>query len=127
MNRKDVYSVRDDGDFWKECCKYFLSEAKTGDLIANSVKNFDFSNETLYKVHRVTINKDKKLLPSFYSKICSTTGIVIFLIKDTLEYIGLVSSDKKTMPGPNKLLKLYNAVLEQSKLKVEHLKVLENK
>jgi hypothetical protein len=63
-------------------------------------------------------------MPSFYSKICSTTGIVIFLIKDTLEYIGLVSTDKKTAPGANKLNKLYSAIIEQSKNKIDHLKEL---
>lgn len=29
MNRKDIY-VKEDSEFWKECCKYFLSEVKTG-------------------------------------------------------------------------------------------------
>ncbi len=123
MNQKEVMTM-EDADFWKECCKFFLSDAETGDFISNSVKSFNFSDETLFQIYRLTINKDKKLLPSFYSKICSTTGIVIFLIKDTLEYIGLFSTDKKTTPVANKLYKLCNAILEQSKLRLEYLKEL---
>ena len=128
INRKDIY-LQEDYDFWKECCMYFLSEVKTGkiarylgDLIANSVKSFDFSNDCLFKVLRLSINKEKKLMPSYYSKICSTTGIIIFLIKDTLEYIGLISTDKKTLPGANKLFKLYSAVIEQTYIRIKHLK-----
>lgn len=130
MNKKEVINM-EDAEFWKECCKYFLSDTKTGkfilkrgDFVSNSVKLFNFSNETIYKIYRLTFNKDKKLLPSFYSKICSTTGIVIFLIKDTLEYIGLLSTDKKTTPLANKLYKLFNAILEQSKQRLEYLKEL---
>ena len=63
-------------------------------------------------------------MPSYYSKICSTTGIVIFLIKDTLEYIGLMSTDKKSTPVANKLNKLFNAILEQSNIRIDYLKEL---
>ena len=30
MNKKEISSIKEDADFWKECCKFFLSEAKTG-------------------------------------------------------------------------------------------------
>lgn len=32
MNRKDIY-LKEDCEFWKECCKYFLSELKTGIIL----------------------------------------------------------------------------------------------
>ena len=34
-----------------------------------------------------------------YSKICGTTGLVIFLIKDALEYCGIIQNDKKNIPS----------------------------
>jgi hypothetical protein len=39
------------------------------------------------------------LKPACFSKICGTTGLVIFLIKDTLEYCGLIQSFKKNIPS----------------------------
>ena len=95
-----------------------------GELIANSVKSLDFSNDNIYRIYHLTINKEKKFLPSYYSKICSTTGIIIFLIKDTLDYIGLINSEKKTAPVVNRLYKLYTAIIEQSRLRISHLKQL---
>ena len=37
-----------------------------------------------------------KMIPSYYSKICSSTGLVMFLIKDSLEYCGVMFSEKRT-------------------------------
>ena len=41
----------------------------------------------------------KKILPNFYSKICSTTGLLIFIIKEALEYCGVIQNEKKTQPS----------------------------
>ena len=41
----------------------------------------------------------KKINPNYFSKICGTTGLLIFLIKDTLEYCGVIINDKKTQPA----------------------------
>ena len=38
------------------------------------------------------------LKPLYFGDICKTTGLVIFIIKDSLEYCGLIHNDKKTMP-----------------------------
>ena len=40
-------------------------------------------------------NKADKLKPAYFGKICGTTGLFVFLIKDTLEYCGAIE-DKKT-------------------------------
>ena len=32
MNKKEII-LKEDSEFWKECCKYFLSDAKTGKII----------------------------------------------------------------------------------------------
>ena len=38
------------------------------------------------------------LTPTYYSKNCPTTGLFVFLVKETLEYIGAIN-EKKTQPG----------------------------
>ena len=44
-------------------------------------------------------NKVDEIKPTNYSKICGTTGLVIFLIKDALEYCGIMQNDKKNSPS----------------------------
>lgn len=41
--------------------------------------------------------KQKKLAAAHFSKICGTTGFVVFYVKDVLEYFGIFE-DKKTPP-----------------------------
>ena len=43
-------------------------------------------------------NEDK-IKPLIYEKICKTTGIITFIIKDSLEYCGIIFNNKKTMPS----------------------------
>lgn len=39
----------------------------------------------------------QKITPAYFSKICGTTGLFVFFIKDILDYFG-ISNDKKTKP-----------------------------
>ena len=85
------------------------------------MKNFDFSEENIYIISKLCENKEKKISPSFFSKICGTTGLVIFLIRDALEYTGIII-DKKTLPS--RLQKLYKYGLEKKQYLLEKFKSL---
>ena len=39
------------------------------------------------------------MIPNYFSKICGTTGLLVFGIKDALEYCGVIKNDKKTQPS----------------------------
>jgi len=119
LNKPEVYLLNDE-DFWKETCRYFINETKPGEVTLNATKNFDFSDKNIYKVFRLTLNKDKKLSSSFYTKLCQTTAIIIFLIRDALEYIGIIT-DKKNPHIANKLFKISKIVVESNNLFINHL------
>ena len=36
------------------------------------------------------------IYPSYYSKICGTTGLIVFILKDALEYCGVLVNEKRT-------------------------------
>jgi len=88
------------------------------------VKNFNFSDDNLYKIARMCEYKDKKITPSFYSKVCGTTGLIIFLIRDALEYTGIII-DKKTLPS--KLYRLYTYGVEKTQSNIDYIKALREK
>jgi hypothetical protein len=67
-----------------------------GDTILQTIKSFDFSSENIYKINKIIDGKLSKITPTYYSKICPGTGLVLFLIKDVMEYSALLVVDKKT-------------------------------
>jgi len=50
-----------------------------------------------------------KITPTYYSKLCGTTGILTFLIKNSLEYAGIILEKK-----PNQLRILKNLLYQQT-------------
>ena len=85
-------------EFWREISNYFMIEGKNklGTFINNLTYKFSFDEENIIKIRHL-INKYKnKISPSYYSKICGTTGLIVFILKDALEYCGIIINEKKT-------------------------------
>ncbi len=112
--------------FWKETCNYFLSESniKTGYLLENSLKSPDVSNENLYKIYKILDNNSNKITPNYFSKICGTTGLIVFFVKDFLDYIAIIG-DKKS--SSSKALRSYNGILQVVNSNLQRLKRISNK
>ena len=96
----------------------------SGNYISSSIKKFDFSIENVYKIYRISFNKDKKLSTSSFTKLCPTTGIMNFLIRETLEYIGIFIN-LKNQPTPSKFARLYNSIIEGNTQRIEKIKYFE--
>jgi len=83
--------------FWEKCCSYFLNEGngKIGDMLNNIVKDnkIDVSEDNLYKVYILVKDKLDIIVPSHFNKICSTTPLITFYIKDILNFLG-ISTDE---------------------------------
>jgi hypothetical protein len=101
LNKRDITSIKDSNEFWEVACSYITYEGKgkTGNLIAESVKQFDFTDANIHRLARKIDKNINKISPAYFSKICGTTGLIIFLIKDALEYAGILIQDKKNIPA----------------------------
>jgi len=119
INNK-IAEIKDTKEFWEQSCKFLQSESngKIGDYFNNSTKNFNFSDENIYKISRLIIGKEKKISPGYYSKLCGSTGLVLFLIKDALEYAGIIV-EKKTLPA--RIYKNNKYITEKLKEKIASL------
>ena len=71
---------------------------KIGDFFKNMVNEFEFSEENILQIKKIIKGNEEKLKPKNYSQICATTGLVIFLVKDILEYMGLNYQANKGCP-----------------------------
>jgi hypothetical protein len=123
-NKKDIATIEDNVEFWNVCSSYLINEGngKTGSLINNLVKVFDFSDNNIYKINKLVEKNNAKIAPAYFSKICATTGLFIFLIKDALEYAGIIYQDKKTPSG--RLLQNLEYAIEFEKEKVKRLSAM---
>jgi len=114
----ELKNIQDQKLFWIQASDYILnnSNGKIGDFFRDSVENFEFSGKNIYEAKKLINGKEDQLKPANFTKICGTTGLVVFLIKDTLEYCGILLSLKKNVPSL--CLKYLEYIAEmQSKMK----------
>ena len=100
LKDNDLKNIKDEKKFWIKASDYILnhSNGKIGDFFRDSVENFDFSVKNIYEAKKIIYGKEDQLKPANFTKICATTGLIIFLIKDTLEFCGVILSLKKNVP-----------------------------
>lgn len=98
-----LLSIENNATFWIECCKYFNSiiaihNGKLGEYFLSIYDTFSFNDSTVFKINNISHENKMKLNPSFFQKISGTVSLISFLIKDALEYCGVLYSDKATPP-----------------------------
>ena len=101
LKDNDLKYIKNEKQFWLEASDYIVnkSDGKLGDYFRSSVDNFDFSPKNILELKKLTYQKEDHLKPANFSKICATTGLISFLIKETLEYCGVLLSLKKNTPS----------------------------
>lgn len=116
ITQKNIHKIlKDDNVFWKYICDYFIMRKNRnviplGTFIENEIKNINLeSNELIYKIYSMSYMHLQKLKPNYYQNICKTTGIIVFIIKDILDYLG-ISKDRNV--SSSKIYKLLNARIE---------------
>lgn len=118
IKNENLINIKNNKDFWREFCYWFILEGKNklGFFINQLIKQFDFSKENVKLIKRIVNNTYYKIIPSIYSNLCITTGLIVFIIKDALEYCGIIINKKKT---PIKV------IYEELKKEKENIKILE--
>lgn len=87
-------------------------------------KSLDFSNENILILKHLAKHYITKLTPLYYSKLCPTTGLFIFIVKEVLEYCGVIQ-DRKT--NPVRVYKNLTFFVESTKEKINKLEAVLNK
>ena len=99
FNEIDIANISDNKLFWIKCTEYLNTkseEGKIGDFILNKFENYNCDCKTVYYIEKIMEGKKDNMSPSYFSKICGSTGLLIFLIKELMEYCGVIISTKKT-------------------------------
>jgi len=98
--KNDIVNIKNNNNFWSETCNYINnnSNGRIGDFIIEKGKEFDFSAENLYKIKKLLNGNEEKMKNKYYSERDGGTGLFVFLIKDALEFSGLIENEKKSCP-----------------------------
>ena len=101
LGEYQIANIPEDEYFWIKCTEYLnnKSEGKIGSFILEKFKKVTFEKQKIVLMNKFLIGMKKKINPNYFPKICGTTGLLIFLIKDALEYCGVIINDKKTQPA----------------------------
>ena len=114
-------------EFWEKCQKYFSNEinGKTGELLQKILddKIINIEGDNLYKIYKLAENNLNKIYPNYFSKLCGATGLLVFFIKDILDFVG-ISNDIKIQ---KKAYWSYEKIIESLENKINYIKKLENK
>ena len=95
----NIAKISENKIFWVKCTEYLNSNSengKIGDYIMNKFEKYNCDCKTIYYIEKLLEGKKDNISPSNFSKICGSTGLLIFLIKELLEYCGVIISPKKT-------------------------------
>jgi hypothetical protein len=87
--------------FWIKCTEYLIGNAngKIGTFILKKMEDISFEHKKIYLVNKLLYKMKSKINANYFSKICGTTGLLIFVIRDVLEYCGVIINEKKTQPA----------------------------
>ena len=99
LGEEAIVNIFDDKLFWVKCTEFLSSNSengKIGDFISKKFENYKCDNKTIYLIEKLMKGKKENISPSYYSKICGSTGLLIFGIKELLEYSGVIIDSKKT-------------------------------
>ena len=89
---KDLYN-NNKKEFWDSCRKIFLTDGKgkIGNYLKDIIINnkIDISEDNLYKLYELVNDKLHIITPSYFNKVCSTTALITFYLKDILIFLGI--------------------------------------
>ena len=95
----NIAKITDDKLFWVKCTEYLNTKSdngKIGEFIMSKFEKYNCDCKIVYYIEQLMKGKKDNISPSYFSKICGSTGLLIFLIKELLEYCGVIISTKKT-------------------------------
>ena len=77
---------------------YNNKKDKLAEHVKELINELDLSDGNLELVNDMTKNCKDKLLPKYFNTLCPTTSIFAFLIKDILEYSGIIITKSTSLP-----------------------------
>ena len=76
------------------------------------------NGNNLYQIYNLVKGNMNKIFPNYFSNICGTTGLFVFIIKDILEFLGISSKIK----NKENAFWTYSDIIDSINEKINYLK-----
>ena len=108
--------------FWEKCRYYFSHESngKVGELLQNIIdeKKICLDGNNLYKIYKIVYKDFDRINPQYFSNICGITGLITFIIKDILDFVGISNKESIQINA----YWTYNDIIDDLNNKIEYIK-----
>ena len=96
LNEENIYNILNKNIFWKKCFDFFKTncpEGNVGDFILLKIPNFKFDIKEFNKIQKLLKGNKNQII----NEISNNKDFLIMpLIKESLEYCGVIFSENKT-------------------------------
>ena len=65
-----------------------------GSFILAKSKEFDFSHKNIFLMNKLLVGMKEKFKPQLFSKISEDTALLFFIIREALEFCGVLVTEK---------------------------------
>ena len=107
-------------EFWEKCRYYFSHEnkGKVGELFKKifSEKKIYINGNNLYKIYKLVYKNLDKIDPKYFSTFCANTGLITFLIKEILDFVGISNDEKVKLNS----YWTYNDIIDSLNKKIDY-------
>ena len=123
LGEQKIAEIIDDGEFWVKCIEYLneKSNNKIGSFILEKSKSFDFSKNSIYLINKLLVGIKPNFTTAHFSKINGPTGLVLFIIRDALEYAGIIVTKKTPKSRIYNNLVYYKNIIENLNNFIDYL------
>ena len=99
INKNNEALSNDDVEFWKYAKDkiYTKSAGKLGENIKGLIQEINLTDDNLNIVSDICKDNMDKLSPKYYNNLCPTTALFFLLIKEILEYCGILFGKKTSL------------------------------
>ena len=130
FGEQKIAEIVDDGEFWEKCIEYLNSKStnnKIGSFILEKSKSFDFSKNSIYLINKLLVGIKPNFTTAHFSKINGPTGLVMFIIRDALEYAGIIVAKKTPKSRIYNNLVYYKNLIENLSNFIDYLASIDKK
>jgi hypothetical protein len=86
------------------------------------INDLTLTYENAYKIIHLIGDNISKITPAYFSKVCGTTGLFVFLIKDVLDYFGISGESGFS----TKTYWTYKGIVRVIERKIDKIKIMKN-
>ena len=130
FGEQKIAEIVDDAEFWEKCIEYLNSKStnnKIGSFILEKSKSFDFSKNSIYLINKLLVGIKPNFTTAHFSKINGPTGLVMFIIRDALEYAGIIVAKKTPKSRIYNNLVFYKNLIENLTNFIDYLANIDKK